>query len=70
VRDDQQTARDRDEIFSQGHGEVGQMRVARAWRMLVTAKRSDEGADDDDDCRSYLTRFSAPTSEMILVSTS
>ena len=56
MRDNQQAARDRDEIFSQGYGEVGQMRP-RNQRMadVVTAKRSDKGADDADDCRSYLT---------------
>ena len=56
MRDDQQAARDRDEIFSQGHGEVRQMRpLNQCVADVVTAKRSDEGADDADDCRSYLT---------------
>jgi hypothetical protein len=60
VRDDQQAARDRDEIFSQGHSEVGQMRpLNQRVADVVTAKRSDEGADDADDCRSYLTSAGA-----------
>jgi len=54
VRDDQEAAHDCDEIFSQCHGKVRQMRP-RNYRVAdaVTAKRSDKGADDANDSSNH-----------------